>query len=261
MIEIHYTFTVLQYRHDAWSGESLNVGVLLAAQDVNFVSMKVTDTCERIEKAYPGVDAFKVRKLLRAIEFKIRSISSRGQRGLIPEHELSASAIAKNLLPDDDSAFRWLESGAGVTTSPSDELDLLYSRYVSRWEPQSETSAGFEDELFQLRNKKLGVEYKWILRALYYKQSFPNALLAQGRLSIERRMNLLELAGLLEKTPERPRLTSEGVQALRKAYGANKPPLIDFKQDARLPGKGDTKEFIVGSSLASSLAREVSSGE
>ncbi|RYH00810.1 DUF3037 domain-containing protein [Salipiger sp. IMCC34102] len=261
MIEIHYTFTVLQYRHDAWSGEALNVGVLLAAQDVKFVSMKVTGTDERIVKAYPGVDAFKVRNLLKAIEFRIRSVSSRAQRGLIPEHELIASAIAKNLLPDDDSALRWLDPGAGVTTSPSEELDLLYSRYVSRWEAQSETSAGFEDDLFRLRNEKLDVEYKWILRALYYKQSLPNALLAQGHLSIERRMNLLELAGLLEKTPERPRLTSEGVRALRKAYGANKPPLIDFKQDARLPGKGDIKEFIVGSSLASSLAREVSTGE
>ncbi|MEQ6205001.1 DUF3037 domain-containing protein [Sulfitobacter sp. HNIBRBA2951] len=261
MNETHYTFSVLQYRHDAWAGEALNVGVLLAAQDVKFVSMKVASTDERIEKAYPSVDAIRIRKLLEAIELRIQSVSSRARRGLVSKHELSASTIASKLLPDDDSAFRWLESGAGVTSSPGEELELLFSRYVSRWDPQSAASAGFEDELLQLRNHKLGVEYKWILRALYYQQSLPNALRVQGRLAIEKRMDLLELAGLLEKTPERPRLTSEGVRALKKAYGASKPPLIDFKQDARLPGKSESKEFIVGSSLASSLAREVRNGE
>jgi hypothetical protein len=261
MNDVHYTFSVLQYRHDTWTGEALNVGVLLVAQDVKFLRMKVAETDVRIEKAYPDLDALRVRKLLGGIVLRSQSIASRTQRGLVPRHELSASVVASKLLPDDDSSFRWLQAGAGVASSPSEELDLLFSRYVSRWDPQSTASAGFEDELLKLRNHKLGLEYKWILRALYYRQSLPNALRVEGRLEIRRRMDLLELAGLVEKSPERPRLTSEGVRALKKAYGASKPPLIDFKQGARLPDKGHIKEFIVGSSLASSLAREVSGGE
>jgi hypothetical protein len=110
-------------------------------------------------------------------------------------------------------------------------------------------------------SKKLSREDRSILRSIYYKQGIPRALLEDANAAIAQRMKVLEIAGLIGRTPQGLRLTDSGVKALRKAYGTKRPPLIDFKHDARLPRSEQKKEFIVGSSLASDLAREVSAGE
>lgn len=108
---------------------------------------------------------------------------------------------------------------------------------------------------------KLSREDRLILRSVYYKQGLPKALLEDAKSAVAQRMKVLELAGLIGRTPQGLRLTDSGVLALRQAYGTKHPPLIDFKRDARLPRSEQKKEFIVGSSLASALAREVSAGE
>lgn len=261
MSEAHYTFSVLQYRHDAWTGEALNVGVLLSAPDVGFLKMKVTTNPSRLKQAYPDLDTERLQKLLKAVEISVSSFAKEIKQGSSSSDQLTSSSIARKMLPEDDSALRWLEPGAGTTSAPQEELDRLFSRYVGRWEHGPTSNMAFDDSLIELRQQKLDNRFKWILRAIYYKQNLPEKVLAEGSFAVKRRMEILELSGLITKAPEGPRLTASGVRALKKAYGTSRPPLVDFKEDARLPRKEQKKEFIVGSSLASAIAREVSGGE
>lgn len=260
MSQIQYTFSILQYRHDAWTGEALNVGVLLCAPDAGFMKMKIRTAGSRLEQAYPDLDTKKFNQLLRAIEAKVTLLSKELKQRSMSKDELNAKNVSGRLLAPDDSAMHWREPSVGITSSPSEELDRKFSRYVTRWDHNSSHDARFEDDLFELRRRNFSAEYKSILRLVYYQQPIPKFLMGERSPSAPRRLEVLELAGLVSNTSRGPRLTDSGVHALKQAYGAKRPPFIDFKHDARLTQKEQKRQFIVGSSLASALAREVRGG-
>lgn len=150
-----YTFSVLQYRHDAWIGEALNVGVLLSAPDHNFLKMKVRTASPRITQAYPELGATGFRLLLRAMESRVSSIGQRMKQVSLFESELTSDSVARKILLEDDSALRWLEPGAGVTSSPNVELDRLFARYVSRWDADSGREVRSDEDVYSVFQQKL----------------------------------------------------------------------------------------------------------
>ncbi|MGV6839030.1 MAG: DUF3037 domain-containing protein [Planktomarina sp.] len=153
--ETLYTFSVLQYRHDAWIGEALNVGVILAAPDIGFLRFKSRTTSSRLTKAYPGLDASVFRKMLQAIDTKVASIGKKIEQGSLFENIYTSDSVAQKLLPDDDSSLRWLAPGAGVTSSPHDELDRLFKRYVSRWDADASRVVRKDEDVYLVFQGKL----------------------------------------------------------------------------------------------------------
>lgn len=153
--ETLYTFSVLQYRHDAWIGEALNVGVLLAAPEMGFVRLKVRTASPRITQAYPQLGANGFRLLVRALEAKVASIGQLIEQGSFFENSLTSDSVARRVLPDDDSALRWRDPGAGVTSSPEEELERLFGRYVSRWDAGIGRDVRSDDDVYSVFQKKL----------------------------------------------------------------------------------------------------------
>lgn len=96
-----------------------------------------------------------------------------------------------------------------------------------------------------------------ILRALYYKQNLPQSALENGSIQFPQRLAIMEISGLVKRNGPSIEITDAGIRTLIKLYGGKKPPLVDFKHDAMLDVKGRRREFIVGSSLAGSIARAI----
>jgi hypothetical protein len=111
------------------------------------------------------------------------------------------------------------------------------------------------------QTKALNFRDRELFRAIYYHQQLPHDLLALGTSVLSSRLQVLEMAGYLKKTSGQLELTDAGKLALRRMYGGQKPPMIDNWHEAHLDPKSRKSQFVVGSSLASKLAREVSSGE
>lgn len=155
--ETLYTFSVLQYRHDAWIGEALNVGVLLSAPEQGFLKMKVRTASPRLTQAYPELGASGFRLLVRALEAKVTSLGHRAEQGSLFESKVTSDSIARKILPEDDSSLRWLNQGAGFTSSPADELERLYERYISRWDANSGRDVRSDEDVFSVFQKKLRV--------------------------------------------------------------------------------------------------------
>ncbi len=99
-----------------------------------------------------------------------------------------------------------------------------------------------------------------LLRAIYYRQQLPHDLLALGVTALSSRLQVLEMAGYVKKTSEQIMLTDAGQLALLRMYGGRKPPMIDTLTEAQLDPKDRRSQYVVGGSLASKLAREVSGG-
>ena len=111
------------------------------------------------------------------------------------------------------------------------------------------------------QTKALSFRDRELLRAIYYHQQLPHDLMALGTSVLSSRLQILEMAGYLKKTSGQLELTDTGQLALKRMYGGKKPPMIDTWHEAQLDPKSRKSQFVVGSSLASKLAREVSSGE
>lgn len=111
------------------------------------------------------------------------------------------------------------------------------------------------------KTKTLSLEDRDILRAIYYRQRIPLRLVLEPNVQLSNRLKILQMAGLVSRNGKALALTDSGVSVLKRAYGMKKPPMIDFKRDARLKRSQIKKEFIVGSSLASEIAREASISE
>lgn len=111
------------------------------------------------------------------------------------------------------------------------------------------------------QTKALSFRDRELLRAIYYRQQLPQDLLNLGTRVLSSRLQALEMAGYLKKTSGQLELTDTGQLALQRMYGGKKPPMIDTWHEAQLDPKSRKSQFVVGSSLASKLAREVSGGE
>lgn len=111
------------------------------------------------------------------------------------------------------------------------------------------------------KTKALSFRDRELLRAIFYRQQLPHDLLALGTTVLSSRLQVLEMAGYLKKTSGQLALTDAGQLALMRMYGGQKPPMIDTWRQAQLDPKDRKSQFVVGGSLASKLAREVSGGE
>ena len=100
-----------------------------------------------------------------------------------------------------------------------------------------------------------------ILRSLFYNQDLPSQLV-YGRQSrfVSSEMNALTELKLIKKTGDGLRLTDLGREYLYRLTSGRKPPMIDLEPDSVLPRK-KRKEYIVRSSLAAGIFREVRNGE
>lgn len=100
-----------------------------------------------------------------------------------------------------------------------------------------------------------------ILRSLYYGQNLPSRLLyGMDKSSVSAEISAMTQLKLIRRVEAGLKMTELGREHLFRLSGNRKPPMIDMDRNALLPRKRRSK-FIVGSSLAADIYREVRNGE
>src|SRR5262249_37082031 len=101
-----FTYVVLRYRHDPLAAEFANVGVVLHQPASGFLNAKLRHTSGRISRIFPDLDGDALRSSLRDIERAIRRIA-RSEAGDLLRSLSDAAAVARRVLPEDDTSFIW----------------------------------------------------------------------------------------------------------------------------------------------------------
>ena len=128
---LSYQFLVLRYRHDAFSGESLNVGVLLSGGRGDFVGGKFDKTFGRAKNLFPDIDTEAFKGTIRRLEGAVRKYKIKNEE--MPLFDKGGvQKIATTILKQDDSSFLWSKIGSGLCSDYQSELDAIYSRFVKR---------------------------------------------------------------------------------------------------------------------------------
>ena len=64
-------------------------------------------------------------------------------------HPANIEALISKIFPNDDSAFKWSKSSSGVTRSHKDLIDLLYNKYVAKFDVKSKSSGKTDDDVWR----------------------------------------------------------------------------------------------------------------
>jgi hypothetical protein len=144
-----YTYTLLRYVHDVASGEFANVGVVVVAPGARFAGAHCRDTYGRISKMFPDMDRDGFKSLMRYIEAQVDQVGARLQAELPFEDMPSdAGALARSVLPHDDSSLQWGPVGGGLCEDPRQKLEDLFARYVVRYDDKEVTRSRTDEEVW-----------------------------------------------------------------------------------------------------------------
>ena len=129
-----YSYTVLRYVHDVVSGEALNVGVVMHAPATSFLKVRTRKTIGRLKQAFPDLDPAAFTDAMQAVERGFSAVAIQANEMPLFDARTDARAHALKVLPDDDSALQWSQTGTGLTADPARTFERLYERYVTRYD-------------------------------------------------------------------------------------------------------------------------------
>ncbi len=149
-----YSYAVLQYRHDVWVGEALNVGVLIFSETARFLKLKARTGQGRLASAYPDLDHAALREAVKALERRFDKIAA--SSGLfLPSG--GALEVGRKVLIPDDSSLSWGMTGSGVAAEPEDALEKVYARFVGRYDKAAGREVRTDEMVFETVRAKLEI--------------------------------------------------------------------------------------------------------
>ena len=163
-----YTYTVLRYVHDTTAGEFVNVGVAIYAPEARYASAICRTTYSRLTKVFPGINGESFKGLMRFIQSRFEELGDRLRSELPLETPKSALDLAHSVLPPDDSSLQWSPLGSGLTENPSETLESLFDRFVTRYDERPEVETRTDEDVW--RKYKKNLEVRHVLKHLQPKK-------------------------------------------------------------------------------------------
>ncbi len=164
-----YTYTVLRYVHDTTTGEFMNVGVAIHAPEARYASAICRTTYSRLTKTFPGMDGEAFRGLMRFIQSCFEKMGDKLKNELpLDGKPSSALDLAHTILPADDSSLQWSPVGSGLTDDPSQTLEALFDRLVTRYDERPQAERRTNEDVW--RKYKRNLEVRHVLKHLQPKK-------------------------------------------------------------------------------------------
>lgn len=145
-----FHFSLLRYVYDPLTQEFVNIGVVVYSPEHAFLRASFTTRYSRISKMFGPIEGPSFRALSRFIETQISILNEKICRGLLfQDAKKDLQAILGEILPSDDGAIRFAVGGVGITEDPAKSLDILFQRYVSRYENPNDATRRNEDDVWK----------------------------------------------------------------------------------------------------------------
>ena len=160
-----YSFSVLRYIHDVVTSEFINVGVVLYAPKVRFLSAICTSRYGRLTRMFSNVNGDHFRQVLRYIQARLEEEGERLASELpFDKLPLGVLEFTTKILPVDDSSLQFSPEGYGITENLQETLEKLYNRYVEQYYDKPERHSRSDEDIWKVFKKSL--EEKRILSNL-----------------------------------------------------------------------------------------------
>jgi hypothetical protein len=98
-----YQYQILRYVHDQFTGEFVNLGVVVYSPEDLFLQVSVSQRYSRVTALFPDANGKFVSKLIKNFETSIKRVSKELSQLFRPSENLGA--ITRTILPQDDSSL------------------------------------------------------------------------------------------------------------------------------------------------------------
>jgi len=125
-----YQYQVIRYLHDHFTGEYVNVGIVVYSPEHKFLGCKITNKYQRITSMFPEANGKWIMKVLREFESKLEQSSKRLTELFQPSEQIEN--VTGSIIPHDDTAIRFSESFSGLDIDYNAALEDLFVSLVEK---------------------------------------------------------------------------------------------------------------------------------
>ncbi len=130
--EINYQYQILRYRHDAVSGEFVNIGIAFFDADSRFLCARITEKQERIARFFGSLSSAFLLSTTKHIENEFNKIAERLaiDKGLA---YISIAEITSSVLPINDNGLFFSEVHKGWHYDHQNAFNETYHRLIGKY--------------------------------------------------------------------------------------------------------------------------------
>ncbi len=154
-----FQYQILRYMHDQFTGEFVNLGVVVYAPEHLFLDQIFTTKYSRITSLFPDANGKFISKLVRDFEIALQPFKNQLKELIKPSNDLAS--ITQSLLPNDDSGLQLTSVKTAIDPFLDGALQDLYIDMVEKYLPNDNTIHSISDsDVWKLKYKSFFDEYK-----------------------------------------------------------------------------------------------------
>ncbi|MEX0812611.1 MAG: DUF3037 domain-containing protein [Chitinophagales bacterium] len=172
-----YQYQLIRYVHDHFTGEFVNVGVILYSKENQFLACKTIRKYHRITQMFPEANGRWVIRLLNYLEQKINADKAKLQELFSLPDQIES--ITNGVLNNDNNAIRMSECKLGLDIDLDAALSGLFSQVVEKYYLGNEDKTRLsDDEVWKKKYKQYFEKYGIESKLSTHEVSVPNDILS-----------------------------------------------------------------------------------
>ena len=167
-----YQYQVIQYVHDHFTGEYVNVGIVVYSPENRFLACRITNKYQRITSMFSEANGIWILKVLRDFESKLNQTAKKLSELFQPSEKIEN--VTGNIIPNDDTAIRFSESHTGVDIDFNAALEDLFNSLVEKYIHDLKKDTELDEDVWKKKYKKYFEQYNLINNLTEYKVETSN---------------------------------------------------------------------------------------
>ena len=168
-----YYYQIIRYVHDHFTGEFVNVGVIVFSKEHNFLGCKTIHKYQRITHLFPEANRKTISHILRYLENEIQA------EGLMLDELQDSSdridVVLNTVLSNDNNTFQFTDPKAAIDIDLQVALDDLYLQLVEKYYPRDKEKQTLSDnDVWRITYKSHFEKYGILDRLKPHKVKVPN---------------------------------------------------------------------------------------
>lgn len=175
-----YQYQLVRYVHDHFTGEFVNIGIVLYAQEDKFLKGQFIQSFNRVTHMFPGANSAFLKRSVHQIEQSIEQIAAQLNELFLPSNDLAA--ITQGIFQKEDSGIQFGPINYGIDLQLDAALNRLFQVQIDKYIIHKADSGSMPDEDVWKKCYKAHFEKYGILHHLnQHKVSIPKDVLVFDR--------------------------------------------------------------------------------
>jgi hypothetical protein len=148
-----YQYQIIKYVHNHFTGEFVNIGVVVYDPETKYLGCKVTKKYKRISNFFPSSDGKRVIQLLQYFEHSIKQ--KRKELVCLFSPSVSLADITSSILLKDNSVIQYSAVKTAIDVDLDAALNDLYNDLIGKYDHEKDVQKSLsDDDVWRQKYKK-----------------------------------------------------------------------------------------------------------